>query len=108
MNTELEWGRPGLVGTVLISFFFLISQKRETDTQKTMVLFECVINGQCKKIQRICNFFNEDKQKNVVLTSAHVPIFPVYGLGSYIIKNKNYHQKTMWFSRNYARVFSRI
>ena len=88
MNIELEWGRPGLVSTVLISIFFLISQKRETDTEKTMVLFECVINGQCKKIQRICNFYNEDKQKKVVLTSAHVPIFPVHELGSYIIKNK--------------------
>lgn len=53
-----------------------------------MVFFECVINGHCKKIQRMCNFYGEYKQKKVVLTSAHVPIFPVHELGSYIIKNK--------------------
>jgi hypothetical protein len=58
-----------------------------------MVLFECVINGQCKKIQRICNFYNEDKQKKAVLTSANVPIFPVHGLGSYVIKNKKLSYK---------------
>ena len=87
MNIKLEWGRPGLVRTVLISILFNFA-KAWNWHRKMMVLFECVINGQYKKIQRIYNFYNEDKQKKVVLTSAHVPVFPVHGLGSYTITNK--------------------
>jgi len=41
----------------------------------------------------MCNFCNENQQKKVFLTSANVPIFPLHGLGSYIINNKNLSSK---------------